>query len=160
MLVVGRRALVDHVIDDLRQFTTSASGGRPDWSAKAPHVEARDWKAAFRDGSEVLLAAWRAGGDPSRTVELPIGTVQASFIANQQVAELAVHTWDLVTATDLPVELDPAVAQTALDWARGALRSEFRGEEGSGKSFGPEVPVPADAPAYDRLAGFFGRRPG
>ena len=32
-------------------------------------------------------------------------------------------------------------------------------DEASGQAFGPEVPVPADAPVYDRLAGFFGRRP-
>jgi hypothetical protein len=34
------------------------------------------------------------------------------------------------------------------------------GEEGSGKAFGLEVPVPSDAPVHDRLAGFFGRDPG
>jgi hypothetical protein len=37
------------------------------------------------------------------------------------------------------------------------LRPEFRGP---GKAFGVEVPVPDDAPAYERLAGWFGRNPG
>jgi hypothetical protein len=36
------------------------------------------------------------------------------------------------------------------------MRPESRGP---GKAFGPEVPVPDDAPSYDRLAGWFGRDP-
>jgi hypothetical protein len=53
--------------------------------------------------------------------------------------------------------LDPALAEHALNWSRGMLRPEFRGPD---KAFGVEVPVPDDAPAYDRLAGWFGRDPG
>lgn len=45
----------------------------------------------------------------------------------------------------------------ALAWARTAMRPEFRGDEASGMAFGPEVEVPGDAPAEDRLAAFFGR---
>ena len=41
--------------------------------------------------------------------------------------------------------------------SRGMLRPEFRGPD---KAYGVEVPVPDDAPAYDRLAGWFGRNPG
>ena len=153
-------ALVDHVIEDLRQFTGAAKGSRPSWGSPAPHVEPADWDTAFQDGARALVEAWRSAGDLDTTVDLPIGTVPVSFVVNQQISEFAVHTWDLVTATGLQVELDSGVARTALEWARTALRPEFRGDEGSGKSFGPEVPVPADAPIYDRLAGFFGRNPG
>jgi hypothetical protein len=49
------------------------------------------------------------------------------------------------------------VAEHALAWARGMLRPEFRGPD---RGFGAEIPVPADAPVYDRLAGWFGRDPG
>jgi hypothetical protein len=37
------------------------------------------------------------------------------------------------------------------------LKPQFRGDEESGRAFGPKVPVPDDAPLYDRLAAFFGR---
>jgi uncharacterized protein (TIGR03086 family) len=67
------------------------------------------------------------------------------------------HDWDLARATGQPAELDPALAEHALRWSRGMLRPEFRGP---GKAFGVEVPVPDDAPAYERLAGWFGRDPG
>src|SRR5437868_5016512 len=49
------------------------------------------------------------------------------------------------------------LAERALRWSRGMLRPEFRGPD---KAFGVEVPVAADAPVYDRLAGWFGRDPG
>ena len=77
--------------------------------------------------------------------------------ADQQIAELAMHDWDLARATGQPAELEPALADHALRWSRGMLRPEFRGP---GKAFGVELPVPDDAPAYERLAGWFGRDPG
>jgi hypothetical protein len=39
---------------------------------------------------------------------------------------------------------------------RGVLTPEMRAGSGA---FGPEVPVAADAPPYERLAGFLGRQP-
>ena len=49
-----------------------------------------------------------------------------------------------------------AYLEHALAWSRQMLRPEFRGPD---KSFGSEIAVPADAPSYDRLAGWFGRDP-
>jgi uncharacterized protein (TIGR03086 family) len=72
----------------------------------------------------------------------------------QHVADLAVHGWDVARSTGQSTELDPAVGQAALDWARENLKPQYRGQ-----AFGPEVSVPEDAPLYDRLAAFFGRAP-
>ena len=77
--------------------------------------------------------------------------------ADHQITELAVHSWDLVRATGAPVTLDPSLAEYALAWSQTMLRPQFRGP---GLAFGAEVTVPEDAPAYDRLAGWFGRDPG
>jgi hypothetical protein len=49
------------------------------------------------------------------------------------------------------------LAEASLAWAQQNLRPEFRGPD---KAFGVEVAVSDDAPAYDRLVGFFGREPG
>ncbi len=76
--------------------------------------------------------------------------------ADQQITELAVHCWDLVKATGQKAGLDPALAEHALAWSQQTLRPEFRGP---GKAVGPEVPVPPNAPVYERLAGWFGRDP-
>ena len=76
--------------------------------------------------------------------------------ADQQIAELSVHAWDLTTAGRLDLELDRAVAEHALAWSQQMLQSQFRGP---GKPFAAEVPVPVGAAAYDRLVGWFGRDP-
>lgn len=151
--------LVDHLVDDLGQFTKRASGGTPTWGEPRQAVEG-DRAEAFRDGSAALLSAWRRAGDLTGTIELPgMGEVPARFPVDQQFTELAVHTWDLTKALGRPVTLDPEVGEAALGWARGALRPEFRGEEGGPEAFGPEVTARPDAPVYDRLAAFFGRDP-
>lgn len=151
--------LVAHLVHDLAQFTERASGGTPDWSAPRAAVEG-DYVDAYRAGAISLLRAWRAAGDLSDTIEMPgMGEVAKRFALDQQIAELAVHGWDLAVATGQSTHLDPEVGDAALAWARRAMRPQFRGGEQDGKAFGPEVDVPEDAPLYDRTAGFFGHRP-
>jgi len=151
------RALVRHVIgQDLRNFTVAARGETADWQTPA-EAFGEDWAAAFRDRAAQLMAVWRAA-DLDRPVAMP-GGGQAPLRgrADQQVAELAMHGWDLVKATGQRASLDPELAGHALAWSHRVLRPEFRGPD---KAFGLEVPVPPDAPIYDRLAGWFGRDPG
>jgi hypothetical protein len=67
-----------------------------------------------------------------------------------------VHAWDLTRTAQSSISLDDGLADHALAWSRQMLQPQFRGD---GKAFGEEIPVPADAPAYERLAGWFGRDP-
>jgi uncharacterized protein (TIGR03086 family) len=151
--------LVAHLVNDTDQFAAAATGGRPNWDAPVPEIGS-DWAGAFRAGAAELRTAWQRAGDLSREIELPIGRVPMAFVASQQIAEFAVHSWDLATATGQRVQFPAEACEAALVWARTALRPQFRGDEASGMAFGPEVPVPDDAPAEDRLAAFFGRHPG
>lgn len=151
------RALITHLAgQDLRNFEVSARGETPDWQAP-PEEVGNDWAAAFSAGAEAVLAAWRLA-DLGRPIASPGGGQAAlGARASQQVAELATHSWDLTKATGQSADLDPRLAEHALAWSHGMLRPEYRGP---GKAFGAEVPVPQEAPAYDRLAGWFGRDPG
>lgn len=152
--------LVAHLVHDLEKFTERANGGTPDWSAPMSPVEG-DYTGAFRAGATGLVQAWRAGGDLGGTAPIPgMGEVAKRFPVDQQIAEFAVHGWDLAVATGQSTHLDPEVGDVALTWARIALQPQFRGGEDDHKSFGPEVDLPQDAPLYDRLAGFFGHRSG
>jgi hypothetical protein len=65
--------------------------------------------------------------------------------------EFVVHSWDLAKATGRPWACDEDVA----DAATAGMAEQGR-QIGI---FGPEVPVPASAPALDRLAGLTGRDP-
>jgi uncharacterized protein (TIGR03086 family) len=151
------RALVNHVVLDVQQFTVMASGGA--WEQGDGDVVGDDWEGAYREAARSLLEAWRREGALDQTIKTPMGELPATWRVGNQIADLVVHGWDIAKATGQSSELDPELGRVALDWAKENLRPEFRGEEGSGRSFGPEVPVSDDAPLHDRLAGFFGRNP-
>ncbi|MCX4099037.1 TIGR03086 family metal-binding protein [Nocardia sp. alder85J] len=151
------RDLLAHVIgQDLRNFAISAHGGTADWAAPAGSLSA-DRLTQFRVGAEEVLTIWRAA-DPIRPVPVPGGgTAPLRSRLDQQIAESTVHTWDLAQATGARVVLDDALADHSLAWSRPLLRPEIRGPD---QAFGAEIPVDPAAPAYDRLAGWFGRDPG
>jgi uncharacterized protein (TIGR03086 family) len=153
------RELVAHIGLEMENFTVVAEGGTPDWKRPPAPVEG-DVAVALDDRRRRLADAWSAA-DPERTVEVAPGT-EAPLIsrADQQIAELCIHAWDLARATGQSEDLDEEPAERGLRWARGMLKPEYRGSEEDGRSFGPEVTVPADAPVYQRLAGWFGRDPG
>jgi uncharacterized protein (TIGR03086 family) len=149
------RALVRHLTgQDLRNFLVAVRGGTADWQTPADEL-GEDWAAEFRDRAGTLMAAWRAADLDQPTAMPGGGQAPLRRRADQQITELAVHGWDLVKATGQDADLDPALAEYGLGWSRQMLKPEHRGQ-----AFGSEVAVSPDAPAYDRLAGWFGRDPG
>lgn len=157
------RQLIEHMMDDLEQFTTMAAGGSPDWSrplSDGGEPAVGSWAGTFRAGGDSLVAAWRGAGELTGTTTLPgLGEVPARVPVDIQIGEFALHSWDLARATGQRAALDPELAEAALAFMRTALVPAYRGSEADGKWFGPEVPVAADAPVYDRLAAFAGRDP-
>ena len=81
------------------------------------------------------------------------GEVPGSTLIGLRVVELAVHGWDLARATGQEEALDQGLCEAALATARAGLEGRPR----EGAPFAPEVAVPDDAPACDRLAGDLGR---
>lgn len=135
--------LADHLVEGPARFLMMMRGEEPDWSAAPPHIT-DGWAGAFRSHADDLIHAWHqiqaAGGD-------------APFPPGMQVAEFAVHTGDLASAIDFPVDqLDAQVAEAALAFLEGALKPEFRGDV-----FAPERPAPPGATPYAALAAFAGR---
>jgi uncharacterized protein (TIGR03086 family) len=145
-------ALVDHVVRDVQTFTARAS--RAEGKPGVPGLTGDDWTGEYREAADELLRAWRSEGALEGIIKLPFGELPPTWFLGQQTADLAVHGWDLAKATGQRVEFDEELIRFALEWGKENLRPEFRG-----KDFGPELPVPEDAPPIDRLVGFFGRRP-
>jgi uncharacterized protein (TIGR03086 family) len=149
--------LVEHLVQDLRHFTSTASG--QEWDPSRAEDADGGGAAAYDGAAEALLEAWRRGGVQGRMLHLRIGDVPSTWAIGQHIADVIVHGWDVAVATGQEPSFDPGVTLDALEWAKQNLRPEFRGGEASGKSFGPEVEVAEEAPPLDRLVGFFGRDP-
>lgn len=150
------RDVARHVIKkDLRNFAAVARGENPDWQVE-PEELGDDWATAFSTAAATLMELWEAV-PADQMVELPNGQqAPVRSRADQQIAELCIHAWDLARATGQDTDLHAQPAEYGLAWSRRLLRPEARGP---GKAFGPEVQVPSFAPVYDRLAGWFGRDP-
>lgn len=151
------RALVDHVIQEFQRFTVVTSGRASEQHDRG--VIGDDWDAAYRQAARSLLAAWLREDELEQRVQLPFGEFPVSWRLGQQIAYLAMHSWDIAKSTGQSTDLDPEVGELALEWARENLKAQFRGEGGSGCAFSAEVLVDNDASLYDRLAGFMGRNP-
>jgi uncharacterized protein (TIGR03086 family) len=150
--------LLVHTIQTARNFAAAARGEDAPTTADLAIGDA--WLAELLAAEDALMAAWGEPGALERTVQLSWGEQPATWRVSQQTVEFTVHGWDLAHAVGRVGELDPGLAELVLEWGRENLKPAFRGDEASGKVFGIEISVPADAGPYARLAGFFGRDPG
>lgn len=135
------RQLAGHVATGPGTWAKMAQGQEVDWSA-IPEVPDGEFAQTFRAGADQLLAVMQ---------QLPADQ-QGSV--GFQVAEYAVHAWDLARGTGADVDLDDSLAETGLAAMRQGLTEDKRGG-----AFDSEVAAPADAGAYEQLVAFSGRDP-
>ncbi len=112
-----------------------------------------DWRSRIPRDLVALADAWRdpeawTGMTAAGGVDLPGET--AGIVA---LDELVLHGWDLAKAIDEPAGYDGPGLEVI-----HAMVQQFRGAGVEGL-FGPEVPVPDDAPLLDRVLGLSGRSP-
>jgi uncharacterized protein (TIGR03086 family) len=150
------RALLNHLIGVAESFSHVGEGkpiSPPD--PRADYFEGDGYAAAYESATSRLLAAWRKPGALDAPITLPIGDVPGSVGATINFLDLLVHGWDLAKATGQDATLEAALAEPALELARGFVTDDIRGRG----AVGPEVPVPSGAGAGERLIGFMGRTP-
>jgi uncharacterized protein (TIGR03086 family) len=148
-------ALLDHVHGSVLAFRAAAAkaplpgGPRGDAANLAP-----DWRTRIPSDARALADAWSdpaawEGMTGAGGVDLP-GEV-AGIVG---LDELIIHGWDLAMATNHPAGYDGPGLDDVLRLVTGLRGAGIEG------LFGPEVPVPADAPVLDRILGVTGRDPG
>ena len=126
----------------------------------APKADANtlpaDWRTRMPEQLDALVAAWRKpeaweGVTEAGGVQMPAGAI--GLVA---LNEVLVHGWDVAVATGQPYRPDEASAHACLQFAHEFAAAS---PEGRNSIYGPVVPVPGDAPVFDRLLGLTGRDP-
>ena len=127
-------------------------GGMPE---RFGDVLGDDHLATYRDASATLDAAVDGIEDVEATADFFLGQMPISAALETISGANLVHCWDLARSTgqDFDPPDDLVEATTAFF---GVLITDDLRAVGS---FGPEVEVPEDASALDRLLGFCGRTP-
>jgi uncharacterized protein (TIGR03086 family) len=146
------RALLAHIVGWSHVFAAAASGQAFDGDPST-YVVSGASASDFRSAVNGIVDGWRTHGT-DRTVRLVSGEMPGEMVFNMTMMEYLTHGWDLATATGQAIPFTDDEAEATLRRARRTLQPQFRGD-----SIGPEVEVPASAPAIERLAGFMGRRP-
>jgi uncharacterized protein (TIGR03086 family) len=151
--------LIDHIGGFAIAFTNAAKkdfgeGGSQGPSANAANLGA-DWRTRIPRDLAALAEAWR---DPSAwTGMTKAGGLDfpGEVVGVIALDELVVHGWDIARASGQPYECEPELIAAATEFVKPLAEEGFPREG----LFGPQVPVPADAPPLDRLIGLTGRDP-
>jgi uncharacterized protein (TIGR03086 family) len=138
-----------------------------------PDLMAGDHRATYERSTKRLLSAFREPGSFERTFDIPwLGQAPASVLLWFHMNEIVVHGWELARATGQPADVDVDIAEALYENMKERIGPEFRSapleldddpysmerslHAGDGP-FGAPVPVPEDAPAFERLLAYTGR---
>ncbi len=147
------RDLLNHVV--MVQQRGAAIGEGRHWSEAQDPGLASGWSEAFQAASHDVQKAWTDDSRLSAMVEVPWGELPGAGLLATYTAELAVHGWDLATATDQPFVIDDEHLVGALQAAK-FIPAE--GRETPEMPFDPVVDPGEDAPTLLKIAGWLGRK--
>ena len=143
------RQLVEHMVGSMDYLLGAAGEAAPGRSGPATVAD-------YRSGVAQVLDALARPGVLQRRCRSPLGfewsvaeATAGTFMDN------LVHTWDLATATGQDRELDDELVRACV--ATFLPDMPERGRVAG--IVGPEMAVPSDASAQDRLLGAMGRQP-
>ncbi|GGY01963.1 TIGR03086 family protein [Streptomyces minutiscleroticus] len=113
-----------------------------------------DWARAYAAQLDRAVAAWADPAVWEGDIDLGMGPFPARDLACMVIKEMAVHGWDVAVATGQRYEVSEDAARLVLDVVRehGELYRKYDG-------FADPVPVPDDAPVFDRALALSGRDP-
>jgi uncharacterized protein (TIGR03086 family) len=143
--------VVDHLIEGNQNFAALVTGQPP-----APAAgQAGDRAQSYIASAAALKSAYSTPEALQRICESLHGPVPGAAIVQLRTAEQLIHGWDLARATEQDARLPGDLAEEAL----AVYQAQLDGADRDHLPFDAPQPVAGDAPAIDRLAAFFGRRP-
>lgn len=150
-------AMLDHLVGLTLAFRRGAEKTPQDGgpSADADHLPA-DWRDRLPAQLDALVAAWQQPSAWEGFTEVGGVNMPAAAMGVVALNEVLVHGWDLAAAIGRPYDVDPAAAQRCLEFA---VELATNAPEVRNGMYGPVVPVPEDAPVFERLLGQTGRDP-
>jgi uncharacterized protein (TIGR03086 family) len=155
------RQAVSHLAFGL--LLAECAGRREEWeegwseSQTAPYlvdVPESEWAQRVAAQGEATKRAWADPAAWEGETTFGGGPMPAAAVGSMMVAEFVVHGWDVATASGQRLDVPAPLAEAALE---GVTAIAPMGRDGGW--FGPEVAVPADAPALDRALAASGRDP-
>ncbi|MCD9873139.1 TIGR03086 family metal-binding protein [Streptomyces guryensis] len=113
-----------------------------------------DWPAGYAAQLDRAVGAWADPAVWDGEVDLGMAKMPAVEIASMVIKEMAVHGWDVATATGQQFHVSDEAARFILGVVEkhGELYRQYDG-------FADPVPVPDDAPVFDRALAASGRNP-
>jgi uncharacterized protein (TIGR03086 family) len=150
-------AMLDHFVGLTVSFRLGAEKSP---QTGAPRADAdqlpADWRERLPRQLDALVAAWREPSAWEGITEVAGARMPSAAMGVVALNEVLVHGWDLAVATGQPYDVDEAAAQRCLQFA---IELAAGAPEVRNGMYGPEVPVPEGASAFDRLLGQTGRDP-
>ena len=163
------RALLGHLVGVLDRIT-ALGNGEDLFSVGEVPAPNDAWSDAWAAAAARAGEAWSDDAVLERPMALPWIQGSGADVLTNFLSELTVHTWDLATGTGQQPAWDETVVLAALEAPevlpaqnRRALFEQIAAAMGVDEvavPFAEAVPVPADAPAIDRLVAWNGRDPG
>ena len=114
-----------------------------------------DLAGRYRRGAVLLVAATTADS-VGRIHITPLGEMPGAMLAGFTGLDVLVHGWDLACSIGRDTDLDPALTEPVLAFARQAIGDDMSGRAAG---IGPIVPVAVDADPTARLVAYLGRTP-
>lgn len=150
------RDLLNHMVGQNLFFAKVARGepaGVPGPSGPAD-LFGDDPAATYREATAKAREAFSHQEALDRTLSVPAGEMTGEQFWAVIFTEALIHGWDLARSTGQDATFDAGIAAAAYE----VLSPIADGQRELG-FYGPEVPVPSDAPIQDRLLGLVGRSP-
>lgn len=144
--------LLDHVVMVMRR--AAAIGRGEHFATVQQEPIAGDWASQYRAGAHAVMEAWTDPQKLGQMFEVPWGMVPGGAVITTYTSELAVHGWDIATATGADFSIDDDVLANTLE---GVMFVPAEGRDDPEMPFGPVVDPGPGASNLDKIAGWLGR---